>query len=117
LARTARRNGVFSRELLRRNGRRTWQPHYDPRIGDTFRASMPEKDMDLWHFYDAIGCPTLVIRGAQSDLLARGTPSKCAAAGRGRNWSRFPASGTRPRSFNPEQIGTVRDFLLQGETP
>jgi len=102
---------------LRRNADGTWQPHYDPRIGDTFRASMPEKDMDLWHFYDAIGCPTLVIRGAQSDLLARGTAEQMRSRGPKAKLVEIPGVGHAPTLLNPEQIGIVRDFLLQGETP
>src|SRR5207253_9257217 len=54
---------------VRRETDGTWRPHYDPRIGDTFRANLPEKDMELWQVYDAVRCPTLVVRGAQSDLL------------------------------------------------
>ena len=30
-------------------------------------------DVDLWPLYDAIRCPTLVIRGADSDLLLHGS--------------------------------------------
>ncbi len=35
--------------------------------------AVPHKDVDLWPLYDRMRCPTLVIRGAQSDLLLRDT--------------------------------------------
>ena len=45
---------------------------YDPAIGDAFRNA-PAEDIDLWPSWDAIRCPTLVLRGAQSDLLLKET--------------------------------------------
>src|SRR5580765_4715286 len=39
-----------------------WRPRYDPRIAEPYRASIPDKDLELWSIYDAIRCPTLVIR-------------------------------------------------------
>lgn len=102
---------------VRRNADGTWQPHYDPQIGDAFRASLPEKDMDLWHFYDAVRCPTLVIRGAQSDLLARGTAEQMRSRGPKAKLVEIPGVGHAPTLLNAEQIGIVREFLLQGESP
>lgn len=102
---------------VRRNADGTWQPHYDPQIGDAFRASLPEKDMDLWHFYDALRCPTLVIRGAQSDLLARGTAEQMRSRGPKAKLVEIPGVGHAPTLLNAEQIGIVREFLLLGETP
>ena len=101
---------------LRRNPDGSWQPHYDPRIGDTFRATLPEKDMELWQLYDAVRCPTLVIRGAQSDLLARPTAEEMRRRGPKAKLVEIPGVGHAPTLLSAEQIGIVRDFLLQGET-
>jgi len=101
---------------LRRNADGTWQPHYDPRIGDAFRAALPEKDMELWHLYDAVRCPVLVVRGAQSDLLARSTVSEMRSRGPKAKVVELPGVGHAPTLLSAEQIGIVRDFLLQGET-
>ena len=43
---------------------------YDPRIGDAFMQG-PLEDVDMWPVWDAVRCPTLVLRGALSDLLTR----------------------------------------------
>jgi pimeloyl-ACP methyl ester carboxylesterase len=102
---------------VRRNADGTWQPHYDPQIGDAFRASLPEKDMDLWHFYDAVRCATLVIRGAQSDLVARSTAEQMRSRGPKAKLVEIPGVGHAPTLLNAEQIGIVREFLLLGETP
>jgi len=102
---------------VRRNAEGAWQPHYDPQIGDSFRATVPEKDMELWHFYDAVRCPTLVIRGAQSDLLARSTAEQMRSRGPKAKVVEIPGVGHAPTLLSAEQIAIVRDFLLQGETP
>ena len=61
-----------------RAGRRAgFKPHYDPAIAVPFRAITPEQaaagEAMLWRGYDAIRCPTLLLRGAESDLLTRET--------------------------------------------
>ena len=102
---------------LRRNAQGSWQPHYDPRIGGAFRANLPEKDMELWQFYDAVRCPTLVIRGAQSDLLPRATAEQMRSRGPKAKVVEVPGVGHAPTLLSAAQIAIVRDFLLQGETP
>jgi len=91
-----------------------WRPRYDPRIAEPYRASMPEKDLELWSIYDAIRCPTLVIRGAQSDLLSRATSAEMAQRGPKAKVAEIPGVGHAPTLLNADQIGLVRDFLLQG---
>jgi hypothetical protein len=45
---------------------------YDPAIGNAFTGAM--QDVVLWPVWDGVSCPTLVLRGKQSDLLLRDTP-------------------------------------------
>jgi pimeloyl-ACP methyl ester carboxylesterase len=91
-----------------------WRAHYDPRIAEPFRATLPEKDMELWPLYDAIRCPTLVIRGANSDLLSRKTAQQMAERGPKARVVEIPDVGHAPTLMNPDQISIVRDFLLEG---
>jgi len=100
---------------VRRGPDGTWRPHYDPRIGETFRANVPEKDMELWPVYDAVRCPTLVIRGAESDLLARATANEMARRGPKAKVIEIRGVGHAPTLLSAEQIGIVRDFLLRGD--
>ena len=39
---------------MRRNEDGSWRPHYDMRIAEAYRATMPDKDLELWHLYDAV---------------------------------------------------------------
>lgn len=60
----------------------TWK--YDRGIRDAVRAGRWHDPIDLWAAWCAIACPTLVIRGADSDVLGRETAARmmatCAAA-------------------------------------
>ncbi|WP_341649572.1 hypothetical protein [Thauera humireducens] len=44
-----------------------------PGLGDVFRAAPVSEDIDLWPVYERVACPTLALRGAESDLLERST--------------------------------------------
>jgi pimeloyl-ACP methyl ester carboxylesterase len=99
---------------LRRNDDGTWRAHYDPRIGEPFRAAMPEGDLELWPVWDAIRCPTLVVRGAQSDLLSRETTQRMAGRGPKAKVAEIPDVGHAPTLMDAGQISLVRDFLNEG---
>jgi pimeloyl-ACP methyl ester carboxylesterase len=98
--------------VLRKNPDGSFRVHYDPRIALPFRATMPEKDMELWPLWDAIHCPTLVLRGALSDLLTKETVEKMAGRGPKANVVELPGIGHAPTLMHDDQIRIVRDFLL-----
>jgi pimeloyl-ACP methyl ester carboxylesterase len=100
---------------LRRNDDGTWRAHYDPRIAEA--APVPEKDLELWRLYDAVRCPTLVLRGERSDLLTRDTAAEMTRRGPRASVVEIPGVGHAPTLLHPEQIAPVRDFLLQGLAP
>ena len=52
---------------------------------------MPEKDLELWHLYDAVRCPTLLLRGEQSDLVSPDTAAEMAARGPKARVAEMPA--------------------------
>jgi pimeloyl-ACP methyl ester carboxylesterase len=95
----------------------SWRPNYDPRIAEVFRATMPEKDMELWPLYDAVRCPTLVLRGEQSDLLSKKTALDMAARGPKAKVVEIRGVGHAPTLMHQDQIALVRDFLMEGEAP
>ena len=99
---------------LRRNDDGTWRAHYDPRIAEAFRATLPEKDLELWPVYDAMRCPTLVLRGEQSDLLSRETTNQMGSRGPKARVVEIRGVGHAPTLMHPDQIALVRDFLLEG---
>ena len=96
---------------LRRNEDGTWRAHYDPRIADP--RMVPEKDLELWHLYDAVHCPTLLLRGELSDLLTRETALEMTRRGPRAEVVEVRGVGHAPTLLQPEQIAVVRDFLLE----
>jgi len=101
---------------VRRNEDGRWHPHYDTRIAEAYRASMPEKDLELWHLYDAVRCPTLLVRGEHSDVVSRQTAAEMARRGPKAKVAEIRGAGHAPTFLQPDQIALARDFLLEGET-
>jgi pimeloyl-ACP methyl ester carboxylesterase len=99
--------------VVRRNPDGSWRLHYDPAIAEAFRATPAEQDIDLWHLWDPIRCPVLVLRGAESDLLSRETCAAMAARGPRARIVEIAGVGHAPTLLHADQIALVRDFLLQ----
>jgi pimeloyl-ACP methyl ester carboxylesterase len=102
----------LTEHVVRRNADGSLRMHYDPAIAVPFNAEMPTQDVELWSLYDAIRCPTLVLRGEQSDLLARETVAQMAARGPRATIVEIPGVGHAPTLIHADQIAIVRDFLL-----
>ncbi len=86
-----------------------WGMHYDPGIAVPFRAAPAPPD--LWPLWDAIACPTLVLRGADSDLLSAATAAAMAARGPRPKVVTFDGVGHAPMLLSQEQVGPVCQFL------
>lgn len=99
--------------VVRRTPEGTYRMHYDPKLAEPFRALLPEKDLELWPVWDAIRCPTLVLRGEQSDLLTRDTCTKMAGRGPKARVVEIPGVGHAPTLLHADQIAIVREFLLE----
>ena len=101
--------------ILRKNADGSFRLHYDPRIGEPLRAHLPDKDLEFWEIYDAIRCPTLVVRGAESDLLTRATCDQMTKRGPKARLAEIPGVGHAPTLMHQDQIEIVRAFLLGGD--
>ena len=93
----------------------TWRPHYDARIAEAYRAQPLDRDLDLWPIFDAVRCPTLVLRGEHSDLLSHDTALEMTRRGPKAKLAEIRGVGHAPTLLHADQIGIVSDFLLQAE--
>jgi len=84
---------------------------YDPSIGEAFRRG-PVEDVDLWAQWDRITCPTLVIRGARTDLLRASDAEAMTQRGPKAQLFEVPDAGHAPALMADDQIAAVRGFLL-----
>ncbi len=90
--------------------------HYDPQIAAAFAAVTPDMAAAgsnlMWHVYDAIRCPTLLLRGADSDLLALATAQAMTERGPKAQLHQFAGVGHAPTLVQDDQIAVLREFLL-----
>src|SRR5262245_9589634 len=89
----------------------SWGLRYDPAIGSAFRG--PFGDVDLWQYWDAVTCPTLLLRGAQSDLLLKETAVAMTLRGPKPRLVEFEGVGHAPPLMAEDQIRVVREFLME----
>jgi pimeloyl-ACP methyl ester carboxylesterase len=82
---------------------------YDPAIGAPFQGE--QKDVDLWPVWDRIRCPTLVIRGGESDLLRSEDAVAMTERGPRARLAELPGIGHAPALMAADQIALVHDFL------
>jgi pimeloyl-ACP methyl ester carboxylesterase len=85
--------------------------HYDPALAVPFNATRPHEDMVLWSMYDAIRVPTLVLRGAESDLLTADTARQMTARGPQAKLVEFAGVGHAPTLLKDDQIEPIVQFL------
>ena len=91
-----------------------WRLAYDPGIAVPFRQQPAPPA--LWSVWDAIACPTLVLRGAQSDLLSAATAAEMARRGPRPRVVEFAGVGHAPMLLAADQVDTVAAFLRAGST-
>ena len=83
--------------------------NYDPAIALAFKEQEPQ-DVDLRPVWEKVTCPTLILRGASSDLLLAETAAEMSTGGRA-DLIEFPNCGHAPSLMEPDQIDAVVDFL------
>jgi pimeloyl-ACP methyl ester carboxylesterase len=83
--------------------------HYDPQIIQMFTSGVGR--VDLWAAYDAVACPTRVIRGAKSDVLAADTAQEMTRRGPKAELRMVAECGHAPLLDVPHQMALVTEFL------
>jgi pimeloyl-ACP methyl ester carboxylesterase len=87
--------------------------HYDPAIVRQFERQPP--DYELWAAFDALDVATLILRGAESDLLT----GEIVAAMRARRpdipMTEIAGCGHAPGLNTPSQIAIVESFLAESQ--
>ena len=90
--------------------------HYDPAIALPFKAMQRNaaiaNEAMLWQLYDHIQARTLLLRGAQSDLLSPATAHAMGERGPRAATVEFAGVGHAPTLMAPDQVAVVQSFLL-----
>ncbi|MBL8708002.1 MAG: alpha/beta hydrolase [Rhodospirillaceae bacterium] len=82
---------------------------YDPAIARNVKLGV--QDWDLWALWDRITCPTLILRGADSDLLLADTALEMTRRGPRGRLVTWDGMGHAPALMAPEQIAVIREWL------
>ena len=93
--------------------------HYDPGIMQSFAqladpqaaSLLAAGEQAMWAAYDAVRAPTLLLRGAQSDILSAGTAQAMRARGPRADLIEWPGVGHAPTLTSAQQIEAVASFL------
>lgn len=106
----------LARDVLVREPDGQWVRHYDLGLAKPFTALSAERvaqdQAALWAAYDAIRCPTLLVRGEQSDLLSRATAEEMTRRGPKPHLVEFAGVGHAPTFIHDDQIAAARRFLV-----
>jgi pimeloyl-ACP methyl ester carboxylesterase len=107
---------ALSRPMLRALPQGGWRLHYDPAIAVPYaaftREAAAQGEAALWQLYDQVRADTLVLRGADSDLLSAATVQAMAGRGPRARAATFAGVGHAPTLVAQDQLDTVLDFLL-----
>ena len=102
----------LTRTSVAQDAQGRWSLAYDPAIALPFRSTAAPPD--LWPLWDAIRCPTLLLRGAQSDLLSPATAQAMTERGPKARLVEFPGVGHAPMLLSSDQLAPVVAFLREG---
>lgn len=94
--------------------------HYDPNIAvpfkaltsDTAQAVAEHSQAAFWSLYECIRSSTLLLRGAESDLLSRATAQRMTEIGPRATCVEFGGVGHAPTLVSADQVDRVTTYLL-----
>lgn len=103
----------LTEHVVRKNADGSFRMHYDPSLALPL-AQGQTQDVELWSVYDAIRCPTMVLRGEHSDLITGETASQMSERGPRAKVVEIAGVGHAPTLIHEDQIQLVRSFLDAG---
>lgn len=103
-------------DVMRQNADGAWVFLYDPNLALPFKATTAQSaqldEQMLWAAYDAIRCPTLVVRGTESDLLSPATALAMSQRGPRAKIVELAGIGHAPTFLSDAQIALAKNFFL-----
>jgi pimeloyl-ACP methyl ester carboxylesterase len=98
------------------DGEGGYRLRYDRKIARAFKPPWLY-GKKLWNSWDSISCPTLLLRGTESDLLLPSTAAEMLARNHNAQLLEFADCGHLPPIMEPQQINVVAEWLRRTEKP
>src|SRR5262249_22737401 len=100
---------AFTSRSVRQKEDGSYRLHYDPRLAHG--VTSVQRRVDLSPVYEMITCPTLVLRGAASDVLLEKDAKAMTERGPKAQLVTFEGCGHAPALAEEKQIRAVKEFL------
>lgn len=99
----------------------SYRQNYDPAISNDFLLWPAMLDIALWHVWERVECPVLILRGETSDLLLPETVNRMKqrglAASKGLVESlEIPECGHAPSLMAADQMRVIEEFLVRDDS-
>lgn len=93
-----------------------WVKHYDLRLAQAFALQTPEiiqaSELILWQAWQNMPASSLILRGADSDILAAADAQQMLSENKSSAMVEFVGVGHAPSLRSDDQIAAIKDFLL-----
>ena len=83
----------------------------DPNVRRPLRGGTAQQRFDLWVPYARIACPTLIVRGADSDILDRGTANRMCKVLKRAKAVEVPGVGHAPSLMEAEALAAIKELF------
>ena len=83
----------------------------DANVRRPLRGGTSQQRLDLWVPYARIACPVLIVRGAESDILASATARRMCTVHKGAKVIEVPGVGHAPSLTEPESLAAIKEFF------
>jgi pimeloyl-ACP methyl ester carboxylesterase len=83
----------------------------DPNVRRPLRGATAQNRFDLWVPYARIASPILIVRGADSDILASATAGRMCKVNKQAKTVEVPGVGHAPSLTEPEALSAIKQFF------
>ncbi|MGA7873751.1 MAG: alpha/beta hydrolase [Candidatus Binatus sp.] len=83
----------------------------DAKVRRPLRGGTAQQRLDMWVPYARIACPILIVRGAESDILASATASRMCRVHKQAKAVEVPGVGHAPTLTEVEALAAIKEFF------
>ncbi|THB68865.1 MAG: alpha/beta hydrolase [Gammaproteobacteria bacterium] len=101
----------FTLAGMKQNDNGEYEYDYNPMVHEKILSHTPKSDLDLWHLWEQIESPVMILRGSESYALTREVAEEMQERGGQVKLVEFEGTGHAPNLMNQGHADIVRDWL------